>query len=170
MHRMPPVMGVLLGLLLAGGAVDKASGFCCGCVTLVSQCETNPANCSLIQGTCAGTFVSLPTGECLEGVCQQPPVPTPTATPPSTPTTTPRSIGESCTDPSQCASAFCVDGVCCDRACDGPLEQCNLPGRGGTCGEAAAVPALTPLALLAAVGLLAGAAALALRRRPRPPA
>lgn len=165
MRRMSLVTGTLVGLLLLGGTADRASGFCCGCITLVSQCETNPANCSLIQSTCSGTFVSLPTGACLEGVCQQPPVPTPTATPPATPTATPRGVGESCADPSQCASTFCVDGVCCDRACDGPRQQCNLPGRAGTCAEAAVAPALTPLALLVAVGLLSGAAALALRRR-----
>src|SRR5260221_6331855 len=43
-----------------------------------------------------------------------------------------------CTSPTQCASAFCVDGVCCNTACDGPLEQCNLPGERGTCVSAAA--------------------------------
>jgi hypothetical protein len=43
-----------------------------------------------------------------------------------------------CTSPTQCASAFCVDGVCCDTACDGPQEQCNLPGERGTCVSTAA--------------------------------
>ena len=29
-----------------------------------------------------------------------------------------------CTTGAQCASGFCVDGVCCDRACDGSCESC----------------------------------------------
>lgn len=38
-----------------------------------------------------------------------------------------------CTIGAQCASGFCVDGVCCDRACDGACESCALTGRVGTC-------------------------------------
>src|SRR4030095_3345662 len=58
-------------------------------------------------------------------------LPTPTATPTATPTNTPAGPGEACTTSSQCASMFCVDGVCCDEACDGPNEVCNVPGREG---------------------------------------
>jgi MYXO-CTERM domain-containing protein len=38
-----------------------------------------------------------------------------------------------CTDPSQCASSFCVEGVCCDRACDAPCETCSSPSAPGRC-------------------------------------
>ena len=38
-----------------------------------------------------------------------------------------------CTAGAQCASGFCVDGVCCDRACDGSCESCALTGKVGTC-------------------------------------
>jgi MYXO-CTERM domain-containing protein len=49
--------------------------------------------------------------------------------------------GQSCQRDRDCASQHCADGVCCDRACDGACEACDLPDRAGTCsfveGEAA---------------------------------
>src|SRR5262249_56107467 len=33
----------------------------------------------------------------------------------------------------QCASATCVDGVCCDQACDGQCQACDVPGSVGAC-------------------------------------
>lgn len=93
-------------------------------------------------------------------------LPTPTATPTATPTNTPAGPGEACTTSSQCASMFCVDGVCCDEACDGPNEVCNVPGREGTClpETTAPAPALSGLGKLVALGLLVTIAALGLRR------
>lgn len=41
--------------------------------------------------------------------------------------------GESCANGGQCQSGFCVDGVCCDGACDGACEACNLDGSVGAC-------------------------------------
>ncbi|MGZ3456831.1 MAG: hypothetical protein ACXVEF_44910, partial [Polyangiales bacterium] len=51
--------------------------------------------------------------------------------------------GEPCTDASTCVTAVCVDGICCDRACDGVCEACTAKKRGvgttdGTCGPIAA--------------------------------
>ena len=44
--------------------------------------------------------------------------------------------GAPCSDGSMCASAICVDGVCCDTLCDGLCERCDgvaaVPA--GTCG------------------------------------
>ena len=46
-----------------------------------------------------------------------------------------------CTGGAECASGFCVDGVCCDEACDGLCEACTgaLKGQGGdgVCGPIA---------------------------------
>jgi len=42
-------------------------------------------------------------------------------------------LGGPCTDANECASGFCVDGVCCDAACDGTCEACNVTGTEGTC-------------------------------------
>src|SRR5438552_1437 len=46
--------------------------------------------------------------------------------------------GAACGCKAECASGFCVDGVCCDKACDGACQTCTLPGKAGTCAPAAA--------------------------------
>ncbi len=47
--------------------------------------------------------------------------------------------GGACSATSECVSGLvCVDGVCCDQACSGQCQACNLPGSLGTC---APVPA-----------------------------
>ena len=46
--------------------------------------------------------------------------------------------GPSCALGFECASGFCVDGVCCDTACDGACESCiavNTGGVDGTCAQ-----------------------------------
>ena len=40
---------------------------------------------------------------------------------------------QTCTIGAQCPNGFCVDGVCCDTACDGVCESCALTGKVGTC-------------------------------------
>lgn len=37
-------------------------------------------------------------------------------------------IGDPCAGPQSCASGFCVDGVCCETACDGVCERCDPLG------------------------------------------
>jgi hypothetical protein len=41
------------------------------------------------------------------------------------------SEGQPCSDAAECASGFCVEGTCCNSACDASCEQCNAPL--GTC-------------------------------------
>ncbi len=43
------------------------------------------------------------------------------------------SAGAACETATQCASNFCVDGVCCGSACTGRCQACNVAGREGTC-------------------------------------
>ncbi len=43
------------------------------------------------------------------------------------------SIGGSCATNAECASGFCVDGVCCNSACRGACVSCVSPGAVGTC-------------------------------------
>lgn len=38
--------------------------------------------------------------------------------------------GSACSAQSQCKSGFCVDGVCCDKACTGACEACSLTKKG----------------------------------------
>ncbi|MBI2395589.1 MAG: hypothetical protein HYV09_38845 [Deltaproteobacteria bacterium] len=44
-------------------------------------------------------------------------------------------LGVTCTADrvGDCASLFCADGVCCDKACTGPCEQCAASGSSGSC-------------------------------------
>jgi len=41
--------------------------------------------------------------------------------------------GGSCAADYECRSGFCVDGACCNRACTGPCEACDVSGGVGTC-------------------------------------
>ena len=42
-------------------------------------------------------------------------------------------LAEGCAASSECASGFCVDGVCCNTACDGQCFNCNQAGTVGYC-------------------------------------
>ena len=52
---------------------------------------------------------------------------------PAGPIATDQANGAGCLDHRQCSSQLCVDGLCCDRACDGTCEACNLAASPGTC-------------------------------------
>ncbi len=41
--------------------------------------------------------------------------------------------GGVCALAGQCQSGFCVDGVCCNSACDAACHSCAIPGSEGTC-------------------------------------
>ena len=146
--------------------------------TMLECCENPDGNgcatvttCNFMSALCLQTGTS-PTGFCT-GSCLISPTPTetPTGTPTVTPTNTPVPPGGACATPSQCSTGFCVDGVCCDSPCSDPLTKCNLPGKVGMCSRVptAGAPALTPTALLLALVVLGGLAAIALRRRVRSP-
>lgn len=45
-------------------------------------------------------------------------------------------LGGACTDQTACASAHCVDGVCCDSVCTDLCATCAAPGSEGTCSPA----------------------------------
>jgi len=44
-----------------------------------------------------------------------------------------KAAGAQCLDGAQCSSGACVDGVCCQGACDGACQSCNLAGSAGLC-------------------------------------
>jgi hypothetical protein len=41
--------------------------------------------------------------------------------------------GVACTTAASCPSGHCVDGLCCDTACSGACDSCDLPGGLGIC-------------------------------------
>jgi hypothetical protein len=52
--------------------------------------------------------------------------------------------GSKCGCTEECESGFCVDGVCCNTACDDLCRACNVPGSPGICSF---IPAGSPPAL-----------------------
>ena len=91
---------------------------------------------------------------------------TATATASATATPTREPLGSQCTSPTECASGFCVDAVCCNSACDRPDFACNLSGSEGMCHPLPArAPTLSPRALLVAFAALIGVGLLSLWRR-----
>jgi hypothetical protein len=170
--------------LVGVGSCDDCRGICENTGTMLACCGTAESSCVFVADSCVPNedLCVQPTsgrdGTC-QGSCLGPtftPTATPTvtetatvtATPTVTPTRTPIPNGGACTTGPPCASGFCVDLVCCDTACTGPLEQCNLPGERGTCSStAASAPTLTPWGMLVGSLVLAGIAGMALRRRMR---
>ena len=50
----------------------------------------------------------------------------------------PLPAGAPCDGAGQCASGYCSQGTCCDKACGGACVACNLAGSEGTCKAVAA--------------------------------
>lgn len=108
-----------------------------GTATLAASCD-GQGHCPALQTQPCGNYVcgaNACNGDCTQdadcasgswcsgGVC------------------TPKSLpGGSCGADSQCASGFCTDGVCCDSACDGQCEACDLTGSKGTCTAVTGAP------------------------------
>ena len=139
---------------------DAACEFIGGCSDFrASTCSPDLAvvDCDNNCGAVCATFTATATATATQ---------TATGTATATSRNTPVPQGGACITPAQCTTDFCVDGVCCNTACNGPMEQCNLPGEAGTCVHTAAgAPTLTPWGLIAVAIGLAGVGALTLRRR-----
>ena len=65
--------------------------------------------------------------------------------------------GQSCGGANQCGSQHCVDGVCCDTACNGQCQACAESGSVGTCTAVAGAPRV-PRTPCASDGSLCGGA------------
>lgn len=84
-------------------------GFCCSsaCSGTCETCAATPGTCTPLRGgddadTCAGANTCDTAGQCK------------------------RKDGQTCSAASQCASGHCVDGVCCNSACTGGCDVCNV--------------------------------------------
>jgi len=127
----------------------SAPGSAAGCAAVDCR-EVTQLDCTLGAGTYAGDGTN-----CTSGICDAS-TPTATATATATQTQTPVAQGGDCTDVSQCAPGlFCSDAICCDTACAGSGQNCDLPGQAGTCATAPAqAPTASGYTLVAMLGLL----------------
>jgi hypothetical protein len=51
-----------------------------------------------------------------------------------------KTLGMPCAAGAECVSGLCVDGVCCNTACDKGCQACDLAGNPGTCGARSGAP------------------------------
>jgi MYXO-CTERM domain-containing protein len=102
---------------------DCAAGYACKTVNQASQCV---ASCS-DDSYCTSNYY-----------CQYWATPFNTCQPR-------KSAGKTCSNNSttECASGFCVDGVCCDKACNGTCEGCTNALTGQTTGACKPITAAT---------------------------
>ena len=102
---------------------DCLDGHCSGGVCCDSPCAAPCRSCTEpgAVGACAALLNVEQPGVCSDGaVCDG----------------TGRCVqrrGQPCFGPEACASALCVDGFCCDSACEGTCEACDVGGREGLC-------------------------------------
>ncbi len=121
--RVDTWTGVILGGACAtaadcAGGTTCVDGVCCAtaCAGACQTCNSAaaPGTCTTVKsaedvGTCATTSACDATGVCR------------------------KNQGQACTLGTDCLTGNCVDGYCCDTACPGACDACNLAGSLGTC-------------------------------------
>ena len=93
----------------ASAARAPACGTCQACMVPGLEGKCAPVARFVDDDTCNGTNRCDGLGECR------------------------RNNGSDCKAPADCVSLNCVDGVCCNDACDGTCFSCNLAQSPGTC-------------------------------------
>jgi hypothetical protein len=133
-------------------ASECTSGFCVDGVCCDSECTGACRACSAARkgsgsdgtcgdvapGTACGLFVcsagACPTTCASDTDCAS------TAYCDATSCVAKKANGATATDKKQCTSGFLADGVCCDAACDGVCEACDVTTSVGTCSPVAGAP------------------------------
>ncbi|MFT3912831.1 MAG: OmpA family protein [Anaeromyxobacteraceae bacterium] len=102
-------------------ATCDGAGHCPAAETV--DCAPYACGASACKGDCGTDADCAAGGWCAAGVC-----------------TPKKQQAEACGAGGQCASGACVDGVCCDRACDGQCEACDVAGHAGACTPVTGAP------------------------------
>ncbi|HVV52127.1 MAG TPA: hypothetical protein VHO06_20835, partial [Polyangia bacterium] len=109
------------------GNIENTAGTCDGLGTCrppgVQNCGTYQCTKGACINHCASDADCVPGHSCVAGSCG------------------PKSNGQPCSAGSECASTFCVDGVCCNSACTGACHSCALSTSLGTCAPSPAAAA-----------------------------
>jgi hypothetical protein len=101
------------GATLSPASVCDEAGSCVGGAAI--SCAPFMCADGLCRGTCQSNDQCLIPAECVQGSCG------------------PKGLGQTCKAGTECSSNFCVDGVCCDSACQGLCSACALPNSPGHC-------------------------------------
>lgn len=102
------------GNSFVGPAVCDGAGDCEPPAATV--CKSYMCQDGACQDSCSATADCAPGFYCVDGRCRHQ-----------------TGLGAACDSKAACQSGHCVDGVCCDRDCNGHCEACAEPDNEGTC-------------------------------------
>ncbi len=113
--------GLPNGSPCVGIAGECMSGFCADGVCCNAQCNGTCLSCSATPGTCTPIANGQdPANECASGACDGTGA-------------CRKNNGQVCATGADCLSTICTDGVCCNNACGGLCQACNVAGSLGAC-------------------------------------
>jgi hypothetical protein len=112
--KLPPA-GTSCGATtcVAGGATALACNGAGLCEQVVQGCGNYACESGACKTSCAGDGDCVGGTTCENGVCLAD-----------------DGIGNPCQNAGDCPLGFCVDGVCCDSACDGACQACSGAAKG----------------------------------------
>ena len=116
------------------------TGTLCGDPSCDAGVLTPAPTCDASGGCAAGAATPCPSGLCRDATACEGPCADDTSCPEAefcggTPPECRPDLtdGGDCSRDAMCAGGFCVDGVCCEIACDGACEACDMTGDEGSC-------------------------------------
>ncbi len=107
--RKNGIIGALAWMLAASAA----------CTDAQNDCNRNPELACFAQGGAGGSTTSTTTSTGGTPACGTP--------------GGDKCDGAPCAAAAECESGYCVDGVCCEKACEGACQACSGLGADGTC-------------------------------------